>query len=57
MTAVAAAFGADQLGNAPALTNGFSAAFLGAGLIALGGAVLVLITLRTPATDRQPADA
>jgi MFS family permease len=57
MTAVAAAFGADQLGNATALTNGFSAAFLGAGLIALGGAVLVLITLRIPAAVRQPADA
>ncbi|WP_240229319.1 MFS transporter [Devosia lacusdianchii] len=46
MTAVAAAYGADQLGNPTALTSGFSAAFLGAGGIALAGAVLALITLR-----------
>jgi len=38
MTAVAAAYGADQLGDLAALTDGFSAAFLGAGLIALAGA-------------------
>ncbi|GAB3763216.1 MFS transporter [Microlunatus parietis] len=48
MTAVAAAFGADRLGDTAALTRGFSAAFLGAGGIALAGAVLVLITLRSP---------
>jgi EmrB/QacA subfamily drug resistance transporter len=47
MTAVAAAYGADQLGNLPELTNGFSAAFLGAGGIALTGAILVFVTLRT----------
>lgn len=46
MTAVATAFGADRLGDTAALTQGFSAAFLGAGGIALAGAVLILITLR-----------
>lgn len=53
MTAVAAAAGADQLGDASALTNGFSAAFLGAGLVALAGAVLAALTLRGP----RPAPA
>ncbi len=51
MTAVAAAYGASQLGNPDALTEGFSAAFLGAGAIALVGAVLAGITLRTPRPD------
>lgn len=47
MTAVASAYGADQLGNPAALTSGFSAAFLGAGGIALAGAFLALVTLRS----------
>lgn len=52
MTAVAAAFGADQLGNPQALTDGFSAAFLGAGAIALVGSGIALVTLRrTPAAE------
>ncbi|MGI8627631.1 MAG: MFS transporter [Geodermatophilaceae bacterium] len=57
MTAVAAAYGADQLGNAPALTDGFSAAFFGAALIALAGAVLAALTLRTkrPESHAEPA--
>lgn len=46
MTALATSQGADQLGNLPALTNGFSAAFLGAGIIAAVGAVLATFTLR-----------
>ena len=47
MTAVAAAYGADQLADPVALTNGFSAAFLGAGGIALAGGLLALVTLRS----------
>ncbi|MGS2619732.1 MFS transporter [Micromonospora sp. LZ34] len=47
MTAVAASYGADQLGNLPALTNGYSAAFIGAGIIAAAGALIAAITLRT----------
>ena len=48
MAAVAAAYGAGQTGDATALTQGFSAAFLGAGGIALAGAFLALVTLRSP---------
>ncbi|MFB4318400.1 MFS transporter [Actinomadura sp. 21ATH] len=48
MTAVAAASGAGEAGNLPALTDGFSAAFAGAGLIALAGAALAAATLRAP---------
>ncbi|MEU1018446.1 MFS transporter [Streptomyces sp. NPDC005898] len=48
MTAAAAAHGANRLGHPTALTNGFSAAFLGAALLAAVGAVAALLTLRTP---------
>jgi EmrB/QacA subfamily drug resistance transporter len=59
MTAVAAGFGADRLGNVAALTDGYSAAFTGAAIIAAAGAVLAAITLRTapapaPAETPQP---
>ena len=47
MTAVAASAGADQLGNPAALTNGYSAAFLGAAAIAAAAAVLAAATLHT----------
>jgi hypothetical protein len=44
MTAVATSYGADQLGNASELTNGYQAAFIGAaGVAAL--AVLVALAL------------
>ncbi|MGW0183650.1 MFS transporter, partial [Nocardia sp. NPDC003345] len=46
MTAVAAAFGADRAGDLPELTNGFSAAFLGASVIALVGAGITAATMR-----------
>jgi EmrB/QacA subfamily drug resistance transporter len=57
ITAVAASQGADELGNLPALTDGFSAAFIGAGLIALAGAVLAAVTLRTPRPGPEPEQA
>jgi hypothetical protein len=52
MTALATSQGADQLGNAAALTDGYSAAFLGAAGIAVAGALLAAATLRikAPAT-------
>jgi len=53
MTALAASQGAQQLGNVQALTDGFSAAFLGAAAIALAGALIAAVTLRQPGT---PAD-
>jgi len=49
MTAVATSAGAGQLGNLDALTDGFSAAFIGAAVIALIGAGLAAATLRTSA--------
>ncbi|MFG1697159.1 MFS transporter [Nonomuraea sp. NPDC049309] len=55
MTAVAVANGSGQLGNLPALTDGFSAAFIGAAAIALAGALLASATLRSQRTA-VPAD-
>jgi MFS family permease len=46
MTAVAASFGADRIDSLPDLTNGFSAAFSGAAVIALTGAVVTAATMR-----------
>ncbi|WP_234320085.1 MFS transporter [Streptomyces sp. SBT349] len=54
MTALAASRGADELGDAAALTDGFSAAFTGAGAIAAAGAVLTLVTLRTGRRSAAP---
>ena len=51
MTAVAAAYGANQLNDPSALTEGFSAAFLGAGGIALAGAVVGAATMRGPGRE------
>ena len=48
MTALASAQGADQLGNPVALTDGYSAAFLGAAAIAVVGALLAALLLRAP---------
>ncbi|MFI9010963.1 MFS transporter [Actinosynnema sp. NPDC053489] len=46
MTAVATSRGADRLGDAVALTDGYSAAFVGAAVVALVGAVVAAVTLR-----------
>jgi len=48
MTAVAAAFGGDQLGDAVALTSGFASGILGAAGIAIAGAVVAAVWLRMP---------
>ena len=48
MTALAAAHGAGELGNATALTDGYSAAFLGAAGIAVVGGLVAAVTLRRP---------
>lgn len=48
MTAIATAHGADQIGNPAALVDGFQAAFIGAGVIALVAAGLVGAWLRQP---------
>jgi EmrB/QacA subfamily drug resistance transporter len=52
MTALASSQGADHLGNPEALTDGYSAAFLGAAGVALAGALLAAALLRMP---RRPA--
>ncbi|MEO3871149.1 MFS transporter [Nonomuraea sp. B12E4] len=56
MTAVAAANGSDQLGDLPALTSGFSSAFVGAAGIALAGALLAAATLRGRAAVPAASD-
>jgi EmrB/QacA subfamily drug resistance transporter len=50
MTALATSQGADQLGNPVALTDGYSAAFLGAAGIAVVGALLAAVLIRMPRT-------
>jgi len=59
MTAVAASQGAGRLGDLSALTDGYSAAFLGAAAIAAVGALLAALLLRTPpppGTAATPSD-
>jgi MFS family permease len=56
MTAVAAAFGADQIGDTGALTDGFGAAFLGAAGIAVLGALVAAVLLKTPVDTAAAAD-
>jgi MFS family permease len=48
MTAIAAAYGADEIGNQAALVDGFRAAFVGAVVLAVAGAGLGLAWLRQP---------
>ena len=48
MTAVATSQGADRLGDVAALTDGYSAAFLGAAGVAVVGALLAAVLLRVP---------
>jgi len=48
MTALATSQGADRLGDAVALTDGYSAAFLGAAGIAAAGGLLAAALLRVP---------
>ncbi|AZM91894.1 MULTISPECIES: MFS transporter [Streptomyces] len=46
LTALATTQGAGELGNLPALTDGFSAAFIGAAVIAAAGAVITLFAMK-----------
>ena len=56
MTAVASAYGADKIGDAVALTDGFSAGLVGAAGIAAAGAVLAAVSLRStrPTAPEEP---
>ena len=56
MTALASSQGADEVGNAVALTDGYSAAFLGAAGIAVAGAVIAAVTLRGSRSAGAQAD-
>jgi len=56
MTAVAASQGADRLGDIGALTDGYSAAFIGAAGIAVVGALLAALLLRVPAAAADAGD-
>src|ERR687896_136563 len=53
MTALATSQGADRLGDLGALTDGYSAAFLGAAGIAVVGALAAAALLRVPKTPAQ----
>lgn len=55
MTAVAAAHGSGELGSAKALTNGFSAAFIGAAVLAAVGGLAALLTLESAANATETA--
>lgn len=58
MTVVASAYGSDQVGDLAAMTDGFSAGFLGAAGIALAGAVVTGIgwkSVRATAPESVPA--
>jgi EmrB/QacA subfamily drug resistance transporter len=57
MTALASSQGADQLGDLPALTDGYSAAFLGAAGVAVLGALAATTLLRFPKAATGPAAA
>ncbi len=52
VSAIAAGFGASQVGDPQALTDGYSAAFVAAGAIALLGALLVSVLFRTARSAR-----
>jgi EmrB/QacA subfamily drug resistance transporter len=56
MTALAAAYGAEQTGNPVALTSGFSAAFLGAATVATAGALIILAVFRHRTPDHRTPD-
>jgi predicted MFS family arabinose efflux permease len=55
MTALASAQGVDQPGDASALADGYSAAFLGAAGVAVAAALLAAALLRTPKAQTAPA--
>ena len=57
MTAVATSQGAGRVGDVSALTDGYSAAFLGAAGVAVAGALLAAILLRVPAESTAAPSA
>ncbi|MER5641790.1 MFS transporter [Kitasatospora sp. NPDC002227] len=55
MTAVASSYGADKLGDVSSLTDGFSAAFIGAAAVAVVGGLLAIAMLRSPRPEAAAA--
>jgi EmrB/QacA subfamily drug resistance transporter len=57
MTSIATGYGADQIGDAAELTNGYQAAFIGAAAVAAVGALVALVFVRSqsPAAVDQEA--
>ncbi|GAT70992.1 transporter [Planomonospora sphaerica] len=56
MTAIATSQGAAEAGGVSRLTDGFQAAFIGAGIVAAAGAVLTLVLMRRPEPVTIEAD-
>jgi sugar phosphate permease len=54
LTALATSQGAGKLGDLPALTDGFSAAFTAAAAIAAAGGLLTLLVMRTEKAAATP---
>jgi uncharacterized membrane protein YccC len=57
MTAVASSHGADEIANTVRLTDGYSAAFIGAAVVAAAGAALASMTLRFRIATAEAATA
>ena len=51
VTAIAVAGGAGEVGDAPALTDGFSTAFIAAAVVVLAAAVFAAVTVRRAKTE------
>jgi EmrB/QacA subfamily drug resistance transporter len=57
LTAVATSQGAAEVGDLPALTDGFSSGFTGAAAIAAAGALLTFVFMRSAKPERETSDA
>jgi hypothetical protein len=57
MTALAAGYGSDRIGDPAALTDGFQAALIGAAGIAAAAALAALVLLRRPRPTPSAHDA
>ena len=56
LTVVGASHGADEIGNVAALTDGYSAQFVGAAVVAVAGAVAAALLIRSPRQADAPPD-
>jgi MFS family permease len=56
MTSIASSYGADKVGNASSLTNGYQAAFIAAAAVAVVGALVALAFIRRDAAEEPTPD-